>query len=92
MRHPLQDPENPISLQSRFSQYNPILPLSLAWPGPQFCGEGEQQLLVVGTIPSHSRVPLELVFAGHGQDEAFHVQVGLVKPTLSSWSSTLISD
>ena len=70
----LTDPENPITLASEFTLYDVALPLKMKFPG-DFCGDQGRIMLVVGSIPSGSKDPLEIIFQGQGLKEAFHVLV-----------------
>ena len=70
----LADPENPITLASEFTLYDVALPLKMKFPG-DFCGDQGRIMLVVGSIPSGSKDPLEIIFQGEGPKEAFHVLV-----------------
>lgn len=70
----MADPENPITLASEFTLYDVALPLKMKFPG-DFCGDQGRIMLVVGSIPSGSKDPLEIVFQGQGPKEAFHVLV-----------------
>ena len=43
--------ENSISFQSEFMAYNPRLPFTLKFPGPEFCSGNGDIMMVVGTYP-----------------------------------------
>ena len=70
----LADPDNPITLASEFTLYDVSLPLKMKFP-LDFCGDQGRIMLVVGSIPSGSKDPLEIIFQGSGTKEAFHVLV-----------------
>ena len=70
----LEDPDNPITLASEFTLYDVSLPLKMKFPG-DFCGDEGRIMLVVGSIPSGGKNPLEIIFQGEGPKEAFHVLV-----------------
>ena len=46
----------------------------MKFPG-DFCGDEGRIMLVVGSIPSGGKNPLEIIFQGEGPKEAFHVLV-----------------
>ena len=54
--------------------YDVSLPLKMKFPG-DFCGDEGRIMLVVGSIPSGGKNPLEIIFQGEGPKEAFHVLV-----------------
>ena len=70
----MADPDNPITLASEFTLYDVSLPLKMKFP-LDFCGDQGRIMLVVGSIPSGSKDPLEIIFQGSGTKEAFHVLV-----------------
>jgi hypothetical protein len=67
------DPANPISLASEYSQYNPTIPLRMPFPGPEFCGDNNQKLMIVGRIPEDGKALPEFALMGPGTDEALHL-------------------
>ena len=83
--HYTPDTKNNISLASEFSVYNPDIPLEMSFPGPQFCGDNQEQMLVVGTIPLQGEEPPEIIFAGEGLDEAFQVRIDTDRQVVSRW-------
>ena len=83
------DAKNNISLSSEFSVYNPTLPLDMKFPGPQFCGDNSEQMLVVGTIAAEVNEPPEIIFAGDGLDEAFHVRIDPDNEYVARWGVAL---
>ena len=83
------DEKNNISLASEFSVYNPALPLTMKFPGGQFCGDNQEQMMIVGTIPSDGKEPPEIVFAGEGLDQAFHVRVDSDNEVVTRWGVAL---
>ena len=71
---------------SDYSVYNPTLPATMRFPGPQFCGDNKEKMLLVGNIPEESEEPLEIVFLGTGiNDEAFHILVDPDKEFVQRW-------
>ena len=80
----LPDSSNSLSLQSDLSVYNPRLPLSMNFPGPEFCEE-DSLFLIVGSIPSKARRNLQVYFATNGTDEAFHLCVDLEQEFIKRW-------
>ena len=83
------DEKNNISLASEFSVYNPALPLTMKFPGGQFCGDNQEQMMIVGTIPSDGKEPPEIIFAGEGLYEAFHVRVDADNEVVTRWGVAL---
>ena len=45
------DPENPMTVTSDFAVYNPRLPFTMNFPGPEFCSDKGDLMMVVGTTP-----------------------------------------
>ena len=45
------DEKNQITLESEFTFYNPRLPFTMNFPGPQFCGDNGDIMMIVGIIP-----------------------------------------
>ena len=45
------DENNKITLASEFNIYNPRLPMKMDFPGPQFCSDNGDVLLIIGSIP-----------------------------------------
>ena len=78
------DAENSLAPASQFSQYNPSLPLVMAFPGADFCS-GEAKMLVVGKIPLDGDEPPDLVFRGPGSEEAFHVRIHADLEYIERW-------
>ena len=83
------DENNFISLESEYSVYNPNLPMKLKFPGPEFCGDNDDQLLVVGTIPVESEELPEIIFAADGINEAFHLQIDTDGEVVRRWGVAL---
>ena len=81
----LADANNPIMLASEFTLYDASLPLRMKFPGPQFCGDG-QILLLVGRVPEDSKAPLEVIFKGEEDKEAFHVLVDPGRNFIQRWA------
>ena len=81
----LADANNPIMLASEFTLYDASLPLRMKFPGPQFCGDG-QILLLVGRVPEDSKAPLEVIFKGEEDEEAFHVLVDPGRNFIQRWA------
>jgi hypothetical protein len=63
--------------------------LPLKFPGGQFCGDNQEQMMIVGTIPLGGKEPPEIVFAGEGLDEAFHVRVDSDNEVFTRWGGVL---
>ena len=49
--HHAPDEKNQITLESEFNVYNPRLPFKMKFPGPDFCGENGDIMMIVGSIP-----------------------------------------
>ena len=45
------DPENPLTFKSEYAIYSPRLPFTMNFPGPGFCSEKGDVMMVVGTTP-----------------------------------------
>ena len=45
------DDNNRITLASEFNIYNPVLPLKMKFPGPEFCSDNGDIMMIVGSIP-----------------------------------------
>jgi hypothetical protein len=82
----LADPNNPITLASEFTIYDVSLPLTINFPGPSFCEDPPQTLLVVGRVPLDSKAPLEITFKGEETTEAFHVVVDPAQNFIQRWA------
>ena len=81
-----QDPENPITLQSEFNVYNPRLPMDMGFPA-DFCGDNGDIMMIVGSVPTKSRKPLEIIFMGaNGWDESFHMLVDIPNDVVKRWA------
>ena len=84
------DEKNNMTLVSSFTIYNPTLPLTMPFPGPEHC-DGEKKLMVVGKIPSSMRKYPELILHGTAAgDEAFHVLIDAEQEFIQRWS--VVSD
>jgi hypothetical protein len=81
------DAKNNITLASQFSQYNPSLPLVMAFPGQEFCGDNRERMMVVGKIPADSEERPEIVFRGNGTDEAFHLRINVDSEYVERWAN-----
>ena len=81
----LADPNNPIMLASEFTLYDASLPLRMKFPGAQFCEDG-QIMLLVGRVPEDSKAPLEVIFRGEEDKEAFHVLVDPRRNFIQRWA------
>ena len=55
------DEKNQITLESEFNVYNPRLPFKMKFPGPEFCAENGDIMMIVGSIP---KVKLILISLG----------------------------
>ena len=60
----------------------------MKFPGPQFCGDSRDLLMVVGKIPSDSEEAPQIVFLGNGTDEAFHVRIDVDSKFVERWASS----
>ena len=78
------DAKNSLTPASKFSMYNPSLPLKMKFPGEDFC-DGEGKMLVVGKIPVDAEDVPEIIFQGNGTDEAFHVQINHELEFVQRW-------
>ena len=78
------DAKNSLTPASKFSMYNPSLPLKMKFPGDDFC-DGEGKMLVVGKIPADGEDVPEIIFQGNGTDEAFHVQINHEQEFVARW-------
>ena len=47
----LPDPENPMTITSDYAIYNPRLPYTMNFPGPQTCADKGDILMIVGSTP-----------------------------------------
>ena len=45
------DENNRITLASQFNIYNPKLPLNMKFPGPEFCSDNGDIMMIVGSVP-----------------------------------------
>ena len=50
MQH-MEDEKNQITLESEFTVYNPKLAFTMKFPGPEFCGDNGDIMMVVGSVP-----------------------------------------
>lgn len=80
------DINNPITLQSEFAQYNPSLPLKMNFPGPSFCGDSGQKMMIVGKVPSDGKKLPQFAFMGPGIDEAFHLVLDPDQEFVQRWA------
>ena len=80
------DDQNSLSLLSESSFYNPQLPLTMNFPGPSFCEENGDILMIVGEIKSGSKKPFEVVFGTASTDEAFHMKIDLANDFIERWN------
>ena len=80
------DEQNSLSLLSESSFYNPQLPLTMNFPGPSFCEENGEILMIVGEIKSGSKKPFEVVFGTASTDEAFHMKIDLANDFIERWN------
>ena len=56
------DENNKITLASEFNIYNPRLPMKMDFPGPQFCSDNGDVLLIIGSIPEEIIKPRHTLF------------------------------
>jgi hypothetical protein len=45
----------------------------MPFPGPEFCGDNNQKLMIVGRIPGDGKALPEFALMGPGTDEALHL-------------------
>ena len=45
------DPDNPLTIASDYAIYSPRLPYTMNFPGPEFCSDKGETMMVVGTTP-----------------------------------------
>ena len=50
------DENNKITLASEFNIYNPKLPLTMKFPGPEFCIDNGDIMMIVGSIPEEINI------------------------------------
>ena len=81
----MPDEENSLSLISDTSFYNPKLPLSIKFPGVEFCEDNGDVLMVAGEIPAKSRKPFELYILTSNNDESFHMKIDLENDVITRW-------
>ena len=55
MQH-MPDEKNQITLESEFTVYNPKLAFTMKFPGPEFCGDNGDIMMVVGSVPKVSLI------------------------------------
>ena len=48
------DENNRITLASEFNIYNPRLPLGMKFPGPEFCADNGDIMMIVGSFPEET--------------------------------------
>lgn len=80
------DDQNSLSLLSESSFYNPKLPLKIRFPGPEFCEDNGDILMIVGEIKEKSRKPFEVVFETGTTNEAFHMKIDLANDVIQRWN------
>ena len=82
----LPDEQNSLSVLSEMSIYNPRLPLSMVFPGYEFCLNNGDLLLIVGEIPSRSKSDLEIIFATRKTTfEAVHFKIDIENDVIQRW-------
>ena len=81
----MPDEKNQITLESEFTFYNPRLPFSMNFPGPEFCGDNGDIMMIVGIVPEKSRKLFEVVYRAEGLDEAFHVAIDIPQDVIKRW-------
>ena len=79
------DESNSLSLISETSFYNPKLPLSIKFPGPSFCEDNGDILMVAGEVPKKSKQPFELIILTTNDDESFHMKIDPDNDVISRW-------
>ena len=84
----LPDDQNSLSLLSEMSIYNPNLPLSVPFPGSEFCENNGDILMIVGEIMKKKRGKqgyLEVVVQTSGTNEPFHMKIDLERDVIERW-------
>ena len=82
----LPDEQNSLSVLSEMSIYNPRLPLSMVFPGYEFCLNNGDLFIIVGEIPAKSRSNLEIIFATDNSNyEAFHFKIDVENDVIQRW-------
>ena len=54
------DENNRITLASDFNIYNPRLPLSMKFPGPEFCTDNGDIVMIVGSFPEEINISFHI--------------------------------
>ena len=58
----------------------------MKFPGPDFCGDNNQKLMIVGRIPEDGKELPEFAFLSEGIDEAFHFQIDPDNEFVARWA------
>ena len=58
----------------------------MKFPGPEFCEDNNQKLMIVGRIPEDGKELPEFGFLSDGIDEAFHLQIDPDNEFLARWA------
>ena len=58
----------------------------MKFPGPEFCEDNNQKLMIVGRIPEDGKELPEFGFLSEGIDEAFHLQIDPDNEFLARWA------
>ena len=58
----------------------------MKFPGPEFCGDNNQKLMIVGRIPEDGKDLPEFAFLSEGINEAFHLQIDPDNEFLARWA------
>ena len=58
----------------------------MKFPGPEFCGDNNQKLMIVGRIPDDGKDLPEFAFLSDGINEAFHLQIDPDNEFLARWA------
>ena len=58
----------------------------MKFPGPEFCGDNNQKLMIIGRIPEDGKELPEFAFLSEGIDEAFHLQIDPDNEFLARWA------
>ena len=57
------DEKNQITLESEFTVYNPKLAFTMKFPGPEFCGDNGDIMMVVGSVPQVGPLLSSVIFS-----------------------------
>ena len=66
------DENNRITLASQFNIYNPKLPLNMKFPGPEFCSDNGDIMMIVGSVPEVRNILYLLISSERFSYISFH--------------------